>query len=346
MRRVLGFGGPTRGAPVHAPGARDHPRPPRAPGDGLDHDAARLAADYWDDRRSPASTGPVTVVRDCAGIIQITADNPHDLFLAQGYVHAQERMWQMEISRRIGAGRLSELFGESQVDRDRYIRTLGWRVAAERDLAAMSPETVGHPPGLCRRRECLDRGAPGSAVDAVRRRRASCRAAAGSAASSSSRGRRSTPPRGRRSRRGRSAATSIPRSSGSSPTPGSVTRRARTSCSRRTTPIAPVITPGWPARALAERAPEGAAAAGRTDVIATAGRSRSQTITRRRSRDLGRLGASISGVLRPRRRRGPRGRATGSARTTGSSRASTPEAASRSSRTTRISASGCPRSGS
>ena len=86
---------------------------------------------------------PVTVIRDFAGIIQITADNPHDLFMAQGYVHAQERMWQMEISRRIGAGRLSELFGESQVDRDRYIRTLGWRDAAKRDLAAMSPETVG-----------------------------------------------------------------------------------------------------------------------------------------------------------------------------------------------------------
>ena len=85
---------------------------------------------------------PVTVIRDFAGIIHITADTPHDLFMAQGYVHAQERMWQMEISRRIGAGRLSELFGAGQVDRDRYIRTLGWRVAAERDLAAMAPETI------------------------------------------------------------------------------------------------------------------------------------------------------------------------------------------------------------
>jgi penicillin amidase len=85
---------------------------------------------------------PVTVIRDRAGIIQITADDPHDLFVAQGYAHAQERMWQMELSRRIGAGRLAELFGESQVDTDRYIRTLGWRVAAERDLKAMSPAGV------------------------------------------------------------------------------------------------------------------------------------------------------------------------------------------------------------
>ena len=84
---------------------------------------------------------PVTVARDRYGIIQITAEDRHDLFLAQGYVHAQERMWQMEISRRIGAGRLSELFGKSQVDTDTYIRTLGWRHAAQRDLDAMSAET-------------------------------------------------------------------------------------------------------------------------------------------------------------------------------------------------------------
>ncbi len=84
---------------------------------------------------------PVTVIRDGYGMINITADTQHDLFLAQGYVHAQERMWQMELSRRIGAGRLSELFGKSQVDTDTYIRTLGWRVAAQRDLDAMSVRT-------------------------------------------------------------------------------------------------------------------------------------------------------------------------------------------------------------
>jgi penicillin G amidase len=85
---------------------------------------------------------PVTVIRDRSGIIQITADDTHDLFLAQGYVHAQERMWQMEVSRRIGAGRLSELFGKASIDRDRYIRTLGWRASAERDVAAGSPGSL------------------------------------------------------------------------------------------------------------------------------------------------------------------------------------------------------------
>ncbi|HEY4227563.1 MAG TPA: penicillin acylase family protein, partial [Candidatus Limnocylindrales bacterium] len=84
---------------------------------------------------------PATVTRDAAGIIQITATDPHDLFEAQGYVHAQERMWQMEISRRIGAGRLSELFGADEVTTDSFIRTLGWRQAAQRDLDAMSPES-------------------------------------------------------------------------------------------------------------------------------------------------------------------------------------------------------------
>ena len=81
----------------------------------------------------------VTVLRDAAGIAQIYAGNLHDLFLAQGYVHAQERLWQMEVWRRISAGRLSELFGRSTLEQDRFIRTLGWRQAAARDLEAMSP---------------------------------------------------------------------------------------------------------------------------------------------------------------------------------------------------------------
>jgi len=94
---------------------------------------------------------PVTVYRDAAGVAQIVADSPDDLFFAQGYVHASERMWQMEVFRHIGSGRLAELFGKSQVDTDRFIRTLGWRQAAERDLAA-APADV---------RRALDRYAAG-----------------------------------------------------------------------------------------------------------------------------------------------------------------------------------------
>ena len=82
----------------------------------------------------------VTVDRDASGFAHITARTPHDLFFAQGFVHASERMWQMEVWRRISAGRLSEIFGAGSLDQDRFIRTLGWRQAAERDLAALSSE--------------------------------------------------------------------------------------------------------------------------------------------------------------------------------------------------------------
>ncbi len=90
--------------------------------------------------RLPGLSGPVDILRDANGIVQIYADTPADLFAAQGWVHASERMWQMELWRRIGAGRLSELFGETTVKTDRFIRTLGWRQAAERDLEAFSPD--------------------------------------------------------------------------------------------------------------------------------------------------------------------------------------------------------------
>jgi len=87
----------------------------------------------------PGLARPVTVLRDAVGIAHIRAATVDDLFLAQGFVHAQERMWQMEVWRHVSAGRLAELFGESQLDTDRFIRTLGWRGAAERDLAALEP---------------------------------------------------------------------------------------------------------------------------------------------------------------------------------------------------------------
>jgi penicillin amidase len=91
--------------------------------------------------RIPGLESRVIVGRDGNGIAQITASSPHDLFLAQGYVHAQERMWQMEVWRHISSGRLAELFGEGSIDDDRFIRTLGWRLAAERDLPLLAPET-------------------------------------------------------------------------------------------------------------------------------------------------------------------------------------------------------------
>jgi penicillin G amidase len=88
----------------------------------------------------PGLADDATISRDVNGITQVSAATEHDLFFAQGWLHASERLWQMEIYRRIGAGRLAELFGESQVETDAFIRTLDWRGAAQRDYEGLSPE--------------------------------------------------------------------------------------------------------------------------------------------------------------------------------------------------------------
>lgn len=85
----------------------------------------------------PGLHAVVSIGRDAYGVLEIVADDPHDLFVAQGYAHAQERMWQMEVWRHISSGRLSELFGSVSLKQDRFIRTIGWREAARVDLDAM-----------------------------------------------------------------------------------------------------------------------------------------------------------------------------------------------------------------
>ena len=88
----------------------------------------------------PGLSATVRVVRDANGIPNIYASTTHDLFAAQGYVHASERMWQMEVWRHIGQGTLSELFGDTSLGNDRFIRTLGWRQSAEADWNVMSAD--------------------------------------------------------------------------------------------------------------------------------------------------------------------------------------------------------------
>ncbi|HEV7933634.1 MAG TPA: penicillin acylase family protein [Actinomadura sp.] len=82
-----------------------------------------------------------TVRRDRWGVPQIYADTAGDLVRAQGYVHAQDRFWEMDFRRHVTAGRLSELFGRATLDTDRVVRTLGWRRVAERELGLLRPET-------------------------------------------------------------------------------------------------------------------------------------------------------------------------------------------------------------
>ncbi|GII93122.1 penicillin acylase family protein [Sinosporangium siamense] len=86
-------------------------------------------------------TGKVTIYRDKFGIPHIYADTSEDLFMAQGYVHAQDRFWEMDFRRHVTAGRLSELFGKATLTEDKVIRTMGWRRVAEKELPMLSEST-------------------------------------------------------------------------------------------------------------------------------------------------------------------------------------------------------------
>lgn len=86
--------------------------------------------------------GKVEVKRDGHGIPQIYADTDEDLFRAQGFVQAQDRFWEMDVRRHMTSGRLSEMFGPSQVETDAFLRTLGWRRVAQQEYdTKLSAET-------------------------------------------------------------------------------------------------------------------------------------------------------------------------------------------------------------
>jgi len=80
----------------------------------------------------------VEVFRDGYGVPHIYASNEYDLFVVQGFIHAQDRFWQMEFWRRIGAGRLSEILGPGALDQDRFIRTVGWNRTAQEEAEKLS----------------------------------------------------------------------------------------------------------------------------------------------------------------------------------------------------------------
>lgn len=84
----------------------------------------------------PGLEAPVTVVRDSSGIPHIFAENEHDVFFMQGWVHAEDRLFQMDTSRRQIAGTLAELLGTGALETDVLFRTLGLDRAAERSLDA------------------------------------------------------------------------------------------------------------------------------------------------------------------------------------------------------------------
>lgn len=97
-----------------------------------------LTGEFRTDR--PLAT-PVNVLRDRYAVPHIRAANREDAAFGLGFVHAQDRLWQMEINRRIAAGRLAEIFGDAAIKTDKFLRTLGVRRKAVAAFEYLQPET-------------------------------------------------------------------------------------------------------------------------------------------------------------------------------------------------------------
>src|SRR5581483_364065 len=86
--------------------------------------------------------GEVSVRRDKWGVPYITASNEEDLMFAQGYVMAQDRLWQMDMFRRAASGRLSEILGAVQLEFDKRQRQYGFRRVVQRSLKTLPPNLI------------------------------------------------------------------------------------------------------------------------------------------------------------------------------------------------------------
>lgn len=84
--------------------------------------------------------GTILIERDLQGIARIEATTDNDAFFAVGFAHAQDRLWQMEVQRRLAFGRLSEMFGKSSVPQDIWMRTLGLQSRVESAWSALSED--------------------------------------------------------------------------------------------------------------------------------------------------------------------------------------------------------------
>ncbi|MES2316848.1 MAG: penicillin acylase family protein [Pseudomonadota bacterium] len=87
---------------------------------------------------APGLLQQATLARDAQGVVHIRAGSERDVYFAMGYAHAQDRLWQLELQRRIAQGRLSEVFGRKSVRQDVWFRTLGLYQAAESAWPALS----------------------------------------------------------------------------------------------------------------------------------------------------------------------------------------------------------------
>jgi penicillin G amidase len=106
---------------------------------------ARSALPQLDGRvQVPGLAARITVTRDAHGVPSIVAANLDDLFFAQGYVTAQDRLWQMDAMRRFAAGELSEILGADYLKHDREQRILGMSVAARKAIEVTSEQDRSH----------------------------------------------------------------------------------------------------------------------------------------------------------------------------------------------------------
>src|SRR5919197_5568623 len=108
--------------------SRKQPEPPLVPQLAGTIDIVGLAA-------------PVRVIRDRWGVPHIYAETEDDVFFAQGFVQAQDRLFQMDLWRRASLGRLSEVLGGNFIDRDTMTRRVQYRGDLDREWASYAPDT-------------------------------------------------------------------------------------------------------------------------------------------------------------------------------------------------------------
>ncbi len=95
--------------------------------------------DYTEDLFIEGITGKVTIERNEFAVPYITAENMEDLYFAWGYVNAQDRMFQLEATRRISQGRISEFAGDSAMKKDIFLRAVGFHEVAQREVDKLDP---------------------------------------------------------------------------------------------------------------------------------------------------------------------------------------------------------------
>ena len=101
-----------------------------------------LKPDYDGEQELEGLSAEVTVHYDEYGVPHIYGSNEKDAFRALGYVHAQDRLWQMELLRRIASGGLSEVFGKDVLETDRFFLSLGIDDASQKSLSKLNKEAV------------------------------------------------------------------------------------------------------------------------------------------------------------------------------------------------------------